>query len=233
MTTLPRTHGRTTDRGTRGSTGARATYAVAITGLSPVLLLGAVLYHPHLDDLRNQGNVAEALVADTTRWGIAHLAVGVAAALVLVGFLEVDRFLRPDDGPGASAVGVPFVTVGTVLFAFLPAMEIAMLAVHGSGLEVAPVMEEMNAWFMPVLLGSATCFLVGVGLFARGVLRSTSVSGPVTWFVVPALVVAGLARFVPLGIALYVGMAALVVALGSLALAMRDPRVAHGPAPAR
>lgn len=225
-TTAPRTAPFGSEEAAR--TGGPALYATLLTGLSPVLLLVAMLYHPHLDDMRNQGNVATALTADTTRWGLSHLAIGVTSALVLLAFLEVDRFLRTAGGSRASAVGVPFVVVGTVLFVFLPAMEIAMLAVHTSGGDVAVVMRELNAWFMPVLLAAAGSLLIGLALFARAVVDSPGVSAPVTWFVVPALLVAGIARFVPLGIALYVGGAALVVALGSLALAMAARRLTTG-----
>ncbi len=229
MTTLqppsqgsPRATGPTAPRGDPTGTrpSRRGRYAVAVTGLSPVLLLAAMLYHPYLEDLQNQGNVATALTADTTRWGLSHLTIGLASALVLVAFLEVDAFLRAHGGSPASAIGVPFVVVGSTLFVFLPAMEIAMLAVHTSGGDVAAALLELNTWFRPILVAAAVCFGTGAVLFARAVARSSAVSTTVSWFVVPALLVAAASRFVPLGVSLYVGGAALVVALGSLALVM-------------
>lgn len=54
-----------------------------------------------------------------------------------------------------------------------------------------------------------------------------------TWLVVAALIVAAAARFLPLGPALYVGGAALIVGLWTLAFEMskRAHRVAHDAAP--
>lgn len=191
----------------------------AVTALAPSVLLIGVVYHPHLDDLRDKGDVASALGTDTTRWGIAHLMVGLAAALVLLAFLSVDAFLRENGRSRISSAGVPFIVIGSVLFAFLPAMEIAMLGAYGAGADVEEVLLEMNTWFQPILVSGATVFAVGVAFFAAAIARS-GVLGRLTWLVVAALVVAAVMRFVPLGVALYLGGAALVVALLPIAVVM-------------
>lgn len=188
--------------------------------MSPSLKLIGLVYHPHLDDLRDKGTVAAALTANTTRWGIAHLVVGVAAALVLLAFLSIDEFLRESGHLEVSALGVPFIVIGSVLFAFLPAMEIAMLGAYGAGADVEEVLLEMNTWFQPILLAGAAGFAVGVAFFVVAIARSRMLSGGLTWLVVGALVVAAVARFVPLGAALYLGGAALVVALLPIAVVM-------------
>jgi len=206
-----------------GRASPRELARAAVTGLSPSVLLIALVYHPHLDDLRDKGTVAAALTADTTRWGIAHLMVGLAAALLLLAFLSVDAFLREDGSSEISAAGVPFIVIATVLFAFLPAMEIAMLGAYGAGVDVEEVMVQMNPWFQPILLAGAAVFAVGVACFAVAVARSRMLGKRLTWLVVAALVVAALSRFVPLGAGLYVGGVALVVALLPIAVAM----VAH------
>ncbi|HET6562197.1 MAG TPA: hypothetical protein VFG72_10000 [Marmoricola sp.] len=195
-------------------------YRVAVTGLAPSVLLLGLVYHPHIDDLRDKDTVAVALTADATRWGIAHLVVGVAAALVVLAFLSVDAFLRESGEVDVSAHGVPFIVIGSVLFAFLPAMELAMLGVYGAGADVEEVLVEMNAWFRPVLLAGAAVFAVGVAFFAVAIVRTRMFGRRLTGLVVGALIVAALARFVPLGAALYVGGAALVVALLPIAAAM-------------
>ena len=192
----------------------------AVTALSPCVLLIGLVYHPHLDDIRDKGAVAGALGADTTRWGVAHLVVGLAAALVLLAFLAVDAYLRESGRSGLSAVGVPFIVIGSVLFAFLPAMEIAMLGAYGAGVDVEEVLLEMNIWFQPILLTSAAVFAVGVAFFAVAIARGRILDGRLTALVVAALVVAALTRFVPLGSALYLGGAALVVALVPIAVVM-------------
>ena len=188
--------------------------------MAPSVLLIGLVYHPHLDDLRDKGTVAAALSADTTRWGIAHLVVGVATALVLLAFLSVNEFLREGGHSGMSALGVPFIVIGSVLFAFLPAMEIAMLGAYGAGVDVEEVLLEMNTWFQPILLAGAAVFAVGIAFFAVAIARSRILGGGLTWLVVGALVIAAVARFVPLGAALYLGGAALVVALLPIAVVM-------------
>ena len=205
---------------TPGRASNRDLRRAAVTGLAPSVLLIGLVYHPHLDDLRDKGAVAAALSADTTRWGIAHLVVGVAAALVLLAFLSVHEFLRERGHSEMSALGVPFIVIGSVLFAFLPAMEIAMLGAYGAGVDVEEVLLEMNTWFQPILLAGAATFAVGVAFFAVAIARTRMLSRGLTWLVVGALVVAAVARFVPLGAALYLGGAALVVALLPIAVAM-------------
>ena len=160
--------------------------------------------------------------------------VGLAAALVLLAFLSVDAFLREYGRSGMSAVGVPFIVIGSVLFAFLPAMEIAMLGAHGAAVDVEEVLLGMNAWFQPILLAGAAVFAVGVAFFAVAIARSRVLGGRMTWLVVGALVVTAVARFVPLGAALYLGGAALVVALLPIAVVMvthptPGPRQGRGP----
>ncbi len=193
-------------------------------------MLISLLYHPYLDDLRDKETVTAGLTGDTTRWGLSHLAAGLAAALVLLAFLAVDAFLRKFGTSRASVVGVPFVVFGTVLFAYLPAMEIAMLSVFETGADVEAAMVEMNTWFVPIMFLGSAVFGVGAVLFAVAVLRSRVLGRRTTWVVTTAFVVAALARFVPLGAGLLVGGAALVVAMLPIAMVMVTVR-SDQPAP--
>ncbi|MGH3983014.1 MAG: hypothetical protein ACRDST_10115 [Pseudonocardiaceae bacterium] len=200
----------------------------SIVALAPVVLLAAVVYHPHIHDLTDKAAVAAALTHDTARWGFAHLAVGVGSGLVVLAFLAIHSYLREAGPDRWSALGVPFIVLGSTLFAFLPAMEIAMLGAAGAGADVAAVLIAMDPWFFPILLAGAILFALGVLGFAVGIVRSGVLGPGLTWLVVAALVVTAAARFVPLGPALYVGGAAFIVALWPLAHEMRErPRAAR------
>ncbi|MGH3656704.1 MAG: hypothetical protein ACRDUA_08585, partial [Micromonosporaceae bacterium] len=53
----------------------------AAVAAGPILLLGALLWHPPLPGrLPDNDAVAEATAADVTRWGMSHLTAAVAAA---------------------------------------------------------------------------------------------------------------------------------------------------------
>lgn len=81
----------TETRTTPSGSGARAITVAA----GPVLLLGALLWHPPLPGrLPDNNAVAEAAAADVTRWGLSHLAAAVAAAAVAVAFIVIRSYLR-------------------------------------------------------------------------------------------------------------------------------------------
>jgi hypothetical protein len=93
-----------------------------------VALLAAMVYHPHIGNLTDNTAVAVTAAADTVRWGLSHLAVGVAFGLLLLALLAVRAFLLERGEQRWSGVAIPLVVMGSTLFAFLPAMEIATLA---------------------------------------------------------------------------------------------------------
>lgn len=198
----------------------RAQGAFAALLLGPVALLLALTYHPWIPNLTDNAAVAEALQADPTRWGFAHLAVGVAAALLLLGFLVLRGQLAAR-GDRWSTRGVPFVVVGTVFFAFLPAMEVAIIAVDRTGGDVEAAMDQMDTWFVPFVFASAITFAIGMACFAVAVLRTPLGLGrPAVLAVVGALALGALARFAPLTPALYVSTISLIVAMWLLGVAI-------------
>jgi hypothetical protein len=203
----------------------RRTVAAATVAVAPVVLLGAIVYHPFIADLRHKHDVAAALVVDTTRWSVAHLGTAVGSALVALAFLAVGAALRRRGEWRWSGRSVPFVVVGSTLFALLPAMEIAVLAASLAGADAEAVLLELDAWFRPLLLASAAFFAVGLGCAARAVVRAGVLGRSATAVVVVGLTVAGVARFLPFGVALTVGAAALVVGLWPLVgtVAARPP----------
>ena len=195
---------------------ARRTTAAATVATAPVVLLAGIGYHPFIADLRDKEAVGAALTADVTRWSIAHLLVAVGAPLVAVALLAVAAVLRQRGEWRWSARSVPFVVVGSTLFALLPAMEITVLAATLAGADPVAVLLELDAWFMPLLLSGAAVFAVGAAFVARSVVSAAVLGRGVTMLVVTALMVAAATRFLPFTAALLVGAGALVVALWPL-----------------
>jgi hypothetical protein len=205
---------------------ARRITAAVTVATAPVVLLAGIVYHPHITDLRTKEAVAVALTADVTRWSVAHLVVAVASPLVALAFLAVAAALRQRGEWRWSARSVPFVVMGSTLFALLPAMEITVLAATLSGGDPVAVLLELDAWFRPLLLSGAAVFAVGAALVARSVTSAAVLGRGATMLVVTALLVAAASRFLPFTAALLVGAGALVVAFWPLV-----GLVAAGPVP--
>jgi hypothetical protein len=89
-----------------------------------------------------------------------------------------------------SALGVPFVVIGSTLFAFLPGMEFAPLAAAEAGAtttQIEATQEALAAWFLPVLMTGALAFAIGMLAFARAISIVTVGSRALTRVVVVAL----------------------------------------------
>ncbi len=195
---------------------ARRTTAAATVATAPIVLLAGIGDHPVIADLRDKEAVAGALTADVTRWSVAHLLVAVGAPLVAVALLAVASVLRQRGEWRWSPRSVPFVVVGSTLFAMLPAMEIAVLAATLAGADPDAVLRELDPWFAPLLVAGAAAFAVGAAFLARSVVSAAVLGRGATTLVVTALLVAAASRFLPFTAALLVGAAALVVALWPL-----------------
>lgn len=191
-----------------------------IVALAPATFLAALLYHPYIGDLTDKAAVAGALIADQTRWGLSHLAVGVASGLIVLAFLAIRSYLRAAGEERWSALGVPFIVMGGTLFGLLPAMEIGSLAATQAGAGAHAVQIALDTWFTPVLVTGAVVFWVGVLGFAIGVVRSRVLSPSWTWLAAGALIVMATSRFAPFGAALYIGGVAGIVAIWRLAYEM-------------
>ena len=195
--------------------------------VAPVVLLAVFATHPYLSGrLPNDAEVAAAVAAGPTRWGAVHLATTVASGLIILAFLAVRTYLREAGEDRFSALGVPFVVIGSTLFAFLPGLEFAPLAAAETGAtttEIEATQEALASWFLPVLVTGALAFAIGVFAFARAISIATVGSRGLTRVVVAALIVMAVSRFVPLaGVQFYVQGVAAVVALWPLAYAMRS-----------
>ncbi len=177
----------------------RARFGASIVALAPAVLLFAFVYHPYIANLTDKAAVAAALASDTTRWGFSHLAVGLGSGLVVLAFLAIRSYLREADEECWSVLALPFIVMSSMLFAFPPAMEIAMLAAAEEGADLQAVLTALDSWFFPILLTAAVTFAIGVFAFAKGIADSRILSRRLTWLVVGALVVMAVACLVPVG----------------------------------
>jgi MFS family permease len=201
-------------------------WRTVILVVAPAVLLAAFVTHAYLPGrLPNDAAVAEAIVDGPTRWGWVHLTTSVASALIALAFLAVRSYLREAGEDRLSTFGVPFVVIGSTLFAVLPGMEFAPLAAAERGATVSEIEATQAAlapWFTTVLISGAVVFAIGVIAFASAI-SATTVGGPaLTRVVVGALIVMALSRFAPLAaVQFYVQGVATIVALWPLAYAMR------------
>lgn len=199
----------------------RKRFEAAIVAIAPAVLLAAFIYHPHIRFIPDAAAVAAAAASDTTRWGLAHIAVGVGSGLGVLAFLAVQNFLRTVDEPYESVWALPFIVMGSTLFTLLPGMEFAALTAAKTGADVQAAQAALAPWFVPILFAGAVTFALGVLGIAKAIASSGALTPRLTRLVVGALVVMAVARFVPLGIVqFYLGGTAGIVALWPLAYAM-------------
>jgi hypothetical protein len=198
-----------------------ARFGAAIVALAPAVMLAGLFAHPYIATLPDEAAVAETAMADTTRWGLVHLTVAVASGLLVLAFLAIRSYLREAGEDRWSILALPFIVVGSTLFAVLPGMEFAPLAAAEAGADVQATQAALAPWFLPVLGTGAATFAIGVFAFAKGIADGRILSRRLTWLVVGALVVMAVARLVPVGaVQFYVQGAAGIVALWPLAYEM-------------
>ncbi len=201
---------------------SRSRYQAFIVAIAPAALAAALVAHPYLSGrLPNDAAVAEAVVADTTLWGLVHLGTAVASALMILAFVAIGSILRDVGQHRSNSVGVPFVVLGSTLFAVLAGLEFAALAAADTGAdvaEVAAIQAALEPWFVPVMVTGALTFAIGVFAFIPGIRAARVPSGASSTVVVGALAVMALSRFVPLAaVQFYVQSAAALLALWPLA----------------
>jgi len=191
----------------------------AILFVAPAVLLVGLAYHPYIA-IPRESDVAAAVVSDTTRWGLAHLVVGVGYGLLALAFLALRDHLREAGEERWSVPALPLVVLGCALTAILTGMEFAPLTAAETGGDVEAVQSELVPWFLSVVVASGLTFALGALGFAVAIVRTRVLGSRLTWLVAGALVVLAVARFVPLGAAFYVTAAAAVLALWPLAYSM-------------
>jgi hypothetical protein len=211
------------------SQATRARFGAAIVALAPAVMLIGLFAHPYIETLPDAAAVAEAATADTTYWGLVHLTAAVASGLLVLAFLAIRSYLREAGEERWSILALPFIVMGSTLFAVLPGMELASVAAAEAGVDGEAVQAALAPWLIPVLITGAITFAVGVFAFAKGIANSRVMSRRLTWLVVGALVVLAISRLVPVGaVQFYVQGAAGVVALWPLAYEMwKHPEAAR------
>lgn len=214
----------------------KARWGAAALVIAPVVIWAGFFAHPDIGDPLAPGaidNIATAVAADSVGWALAHLSLAVGSALLALAFVGLRGYLRDAGEDTWSAVGLPFVIFGSVLFALLPAMEMAPVAAADAGLthaEIAAVQVALEAYFPAVLMIGSAIFAVGAVAFAVAVPKSGVLGRGAGAAVAAALVVVAVARFVPLAIVLFhVHSVALIAALFPLAYVMWT-RPTAGPA---
>ena len=189
--------------------------------LAPVVMMAGFLYHPHIGDPVDPDFLARlgaAVSADTLRWAVAHLLVAVGSGFILLAFLAIRSRLREADEQRWSSFGLPFIVMGSMFYALLPAMEFAPLAAENSGADPAAAQAALLPWFAPILFTGAFIFAIGAVSFAIGIVRSRMLSPAVTRLVAVSLIVMAVSRLVPLSaIQFYVQGVAGLAALWPLA----------------
>ena len=202
-------------RGSRSEHPSVAFFRAAVIGIAPLVLLAAFAYHPHIMFLPSAEAVAHAVQADTLRWGVAHLGVGVGAALMAAAFVAVGGYLGDADNRRLGVViGVPLAVLGAELYAILPGMEFTVLAAVKSGADVVAAQKAIDSWFVPTMMSSAIVNAAGLILLARAVNGSEVLSRGTRSVVVAAFLVMAVSRFVPIGpVQFYVQGVAGIIAL--------------------
>lgn len=203
----------------------RSASRAALVAGTPLVLVLAFALHPYLPGRQpNVEALGEAVSADTTRWGVVHLATGLGSALLAVAFVLVATHLADAGENRWSRMSLPMLAVGCVLYAMLPAMELAPLAAFESGGDPAAAQEELLGWFLPVLLLGGITFAAGAACLAVSVTLSGLLTKGATRLVVGSLVVMALSRFVPFtAVQFYVQSLACYGALLPLAYSMWLP----------
>ena len=210
----------------------RARLRATIVAVAPAALLAGFVYHPYFANGTDEAALAAAVTSDTTRWGLTHLAIGVAYGLVALAFIAIRSYLREMGEERWSVLALPFAVMGSALFMILTGMEFAPLAAAETGGDVEATQSELIPWFAPILATGALSFALGALGFAMAIVRSGMLTAQLTRLVVAALVVMAAVRVVPLGASQYVIGVAGVVALWPLAAQMwkhPQPRPAGQP----
>jgi hypothetical protein len=200
----------------------RSRYRAAIVAIAPIALLAAFLWHPYIPGrLPNEAAIAAAVAADPTRWGLVHVAAGLASGLVIIAFIAIRGYLREVGEVRWSGLGLPFIVIGSILYTLLPGMEFAPLAAVGAGADPEAAQAALQPWFLPVLVAGALTFALGTVGFSKAIADSGALSPTVTRGVVAALIVMAASRFVPFtAVQLYLQAVAAFVALWPLAFQM-------------
>lgn len=208
------------------TTTTRTRFGAVAVALAPAVMFVALVGHPFIARLPDAAGVANAVEQSTMWWGIVHMLTAVGVVLTVLAFLAIRVRLRDAGEDRFSVWALPFVIAGSMLYGLLPALEFAPMSAALTGGDAAAVQAELVPWFIPIMVTSAILFAVGIVGFARAVAAGQILSRRLTRVVFAALIVLGVSRMAPLGVAqFYLQALAGLVALWPLAYDMwRAPR---------
>lgn len=194
----------------------------AATAVAPVVLAGALLWHPPIPGrLPDSAAVAEHIAEHPVVWGLSHIALAVASAFLIVAFAAIHSYLRDAGDRWLSSAGFGFIVLGSLGYALLPGMEFGPLAAHEAGADAEAVQDALMMWFKPVLLLSGVAFVLGIAGFAAAIKRTGALGRMEGTIAAIALIVFAASRIIPIGVAqFYVQPLAAAVALWLIATAM-------------
>ncbi len=207
-------------------TGTKNRWGAAILILAPITVLVAFLTHPHIGTRVGEPGLYDAIAtevaADPGMWIFSHLLLAVGSGLLAIAFIALRGYLREAGEDRWSAIGLPFIVLGSVLFALLPAMEMAPVAAHEAGVDVAAVQQALDETVFPmVLFAGSAIFAIGAIAFAGAVGKAGVMGQWPARGIAAALVIVAITRFVPVfAVLFYVQSAALIAALWPLAVLM-------------
>ena len=111
------------------SASMHARFGAASVAIAPAVLLTGFVSHPYIGlGFPDPAVVAAAVASDPTRWGLAHLAVGLGSGLAVLAFLAIRGYLHEAGGERRGGPALPFIVIGSTLYTMLPGMEFAPLA---------------------------------------------------------------------------------------------------------
>ncbi|WP_149359412.1 hypothetical protein [Lolliginicoccus suaedae] len=194
----------------------------AATAVAPIMLAGALLWHPPIPGrLPDSAAVAGHIAENPVVWGLAHIALAVASAFLIVAFAAIHGFLRDAGDRWLSAAGFSLIVLGSLGYALLPGMEFGPLAAHEAGADAGAVQDALMTWFTPVLLISGVAFVLGAAGFAAAIKRTGALGRTEGTIAALALMVFAASRIIPIGIVqFYAQPLAAAVALWLIASAM-------------
>lgn len=204
----------------------RTRWGAAALAVAPVVVLVSFLTHPHIGTRAGEPGIYDAIASEVAAepglWIFSHLLLAVGSGLLALAFIALHGYLREAGEDRWSAIGLPFVVLGSVLFALLPAMEMAPIAASEAGVDVAAVQQGLDATvFVPVLMAGSIVFGIGAVAFAAALARGSVLGSGASKGVAGALIVVAVSRFVPVfPVLFYVQSAALIAAFWPLAYVM-------------
>jgi hypothetical protein len=127
---------------------SRRRWQAASLVIAPAVMAAGMALHPHIGNPADDeflARLASAVLADPTRWAVAHLIVAVGSGLLVLAFISLRALLRDAGEERWSPRGLPFIVMGSTFYALLPAMEFAPLAAAGAGASVEMVSATQGA----------------------------------------------------------------------------------------